>query len=121
MKPYIHACSSVAKFGGKPEDYLPIHDLMDSSKASVPDVRHRALYHSSFGIFMVEKIMGATFRNSDGTTISTRDIAEQHVMEDLGFIPTLESWFRNMRIEPWMSGKKSGKVTHIPMEQIHVD
>ena len=34
MKPFIHARSSAAKFGGKPEDYLPVHDLMASSKAA---------------------------------------------------------------------------------------
>ncbi len=28
-KPYIHALSSAKKFGGKPEDYLEIHQLMD--------------------------------------------------------------------------------------------
>lgn len=122
MKPFIHAKSSASKFGGIPEDYLPIHDLMDSSKSSLPDVRHRALFHSSFGIFMVEKMLGTTLTNSDGRKISVRDIAEQHVMEDIGFIPTVETWFRNMRIEPWMHGavKTKGEVKHIPMEMKHV-
>ena len=122
MKPYIHAKSSAAKFGGKPEDYLVVHDLMDSSKSSLADVRHRALFHSAFGIFMVEKMLGTTLTNSDGRKISVRDIAEQHVMEDLGFIPTVETWFRNMRIEPWMNGavKTKGPVKHIPMEIDHV-
>lgn len=118
MKPFIHAKSSAAKFGGKPEDYLPVHDLMDSSKSSLADVRHRALFHSAFGIFMVEKMLGTTLTNSDGRQVSVRDVAEQHVMEDLGFIPTVEAWFRNMRIEPWMHGavKTRGEVKHIPME-----
>ena len=119
MKPFIHARSSAAKFGGKPEDYLPIHDFMDSSKAALADVRHRAVFHSAFGIFIVEKVFGTTITNSTGRAVSTRDVAEQHVMEDLGTIPTLESWLRNMRIEPWMSGavKVRGKVKHIPMEK----
>jgi hypothetical protein len=118
MKPYIHAKSSAAKYGGEPEDYLVVHDLMDSSKAALPDVRHRALFHSAFGIFMVEKMLGTTLINSDGKQVSVRDIAEQHIMEDLGFIPTVETWFRNMKIEPWMSGKikTTGKTQHIPME-----
>ena len=119
MKPFIHARSSAAKFGGKPEDYLPIHDFMDSSKSALADVRHRAVFHSAFGIFIVEKVFGVTITNSAGRAVSTRDVAEQHVMEDLGTIPTLESWLRNMRIEPWMSGavKVRGKVKHIPMEK----
>lgn len=123
MKPFIHARSSAAKFGGKPDDYLPIHDLMDSSKSALADVRHRAIYHSAFGVFMVEKILGTTITNSDGRTVSVREVAEQHVMEDLGFIPTMETWLRNMKIEPWMSGKVKvrGKVKHIPMEKTHDD
>lgn len=123
MKPFIHARSSAAKFGGKPDDYLPIHDLMDSSKSALADVRHRAIYHSAFGVFMVEKILGTTITNSDGRAVSVREVAEQHVMEDLGFIPTMETWLRNMKIEPWMSGKVKvrGKVKHIPMEKTHDD
>jgi len=31
-KPWIHAKNSARKFGGVPEDYLPIHNLMDSSQ-----------------------------------------------------------------------------------------
>jgi hypothetical protein len=29
---YYHSVSSVKKWGGKPEDYQPIHDWMDESK-----------------------------------------------------------------------------------------
>lgn len=102
MKPFIHSKISVKQFGGKIEDYQAIHDFMDSSKASLPDMRHRAILHSSFGIYIVEKVFGITIKNSDGKDISVRDIAEQHVMDDLGFIPTIEKWFSNMEIEPWM-------------------
>lgn len=57
-KPIIHARSSARRFGGEPEDYLPIHDLMDSSKAVFPDNRHRALTHNSWFFFIVERIFG---------------------------------------------------------------
>lgn len=57
-KPIIHARSSARRYGGEPEDYLPIHDLMDSSKAAFPDNRHRALTHNSWFFFIVEKIFG---------------------------------------------------------------
>lgn len=56
--PVTHAESSVRKWGGRVEDYLPIHDLMDSSKAAFPDNRHRALTHNSWFIFVVEKVFG---------------------------------------------------------------
>lgn len=56
--PITHAESSAKRFGGKPEDYLPIHDFLDSSKSVFPDNRHRALTHNSWFIFVVEKVFG---------------------------------------------------------------
>lgn len=106
MKPYLHAHLSVKKYGGEESDYLPIHDFIDSSKATIADVRHRALLHSSFGCYLVEQVFGTFIVNSKGKKVQTRDIAEDHIQEDLGFIPTTEHWLRNMNIEPWMGGDK---------------
>ena len=110
MKPLIHAKISVKQHGGKIEDYMPIHDFIDSSKIAVPDVRHRAMLHSSWGIYMVSKVFGEIFTNSDGKQISTRDIAEEHVIQDLGFIPTMEDWLNTMPIQGWMSGTKKKRM-----------
>lgn len=60
MKPLLHAESSARKWGGLPEEYLPIHDFMDSSKAAFSDNRHRALTHNNWFIFVVEKVFGHT-------------------------------------------------------------
>ena len=49
--PYHHALSSVRRWGGRVEDYLPIHDWFDASKAFLADFRHRALRHHAEGIF----------------------------------------------------------------------
>ena len=119
MKPYIHALNSVRKYGGVTDDYQAIHDFFDSSKAHLADIRHRALLHSSFGIFMVEQVFGTTITNSDGKVISVRDIGEDHVMEDMGFIPTVEKWIRNIPIADWMWGAKRGKTTkHFDFDDI---
>jgi hypothetical protein len=104
VKPYIHAKISVKKFGGKAEDYIDIHDFIDSSKAALPDIRHRALLHNAFGCFMVEKLFGHVRLNSDGKEYSPRDVAEAHIIEDLGFIPTVQDYLKNMSMEGWMSG-----------------
>lgn len=56
--PITHAESSARRYGGVPEDYLEIHDFMDSSKAAFPDNRHRALTHTSWFIFVVERVFG---------------------------------------------------------------
>jgi len=110
MKPYIHAKNSAKKHGGKPEDYQKIHDFIDSTKAAMPDMRHRAILHSAFGIFMVEQVFGTTITNSEGKKVCTRDLAEDHVIEDLGFIPTMEHWLKNMTMQDWMFGGRRKEV-----------
>jgi hypothetical protein len=108
MKPFQHAKNSARKHGGEPEDYQKIHDFIDSSKAALPDMRHRAQLHSAFGIFIVERVFGTTITNSEGKKVCVRDIAEDHVIEDLGFIPTMEQWFGNMQMQDWMIGGRRG-------------
>jgi len=66
---YHHALSSVRKWGGTPEEYLPLHQWFDESKAITADFRL---------------------------------IGEQHVIEDLGFVPSFADWVRTIRPEPWM-------------------
>lgn len=92
---FYHAKSSARKFGGTLEDYLDLHTFMDSTKAHVPDNRHRLFLHNAWGIFFVEEIFGTTItRQSDGKQVPTRTILEQHVKEDFGGkIPTLEQCF----------------------------
>lgn len=107
MKPLLHANLSVKKYGGEVEDYLPIHNFIDSSKACMPDVRHRALLHSSFGCYIVEQVFGVYLTNKDGKRVSTRDVAEEHIIQDLGFIPTVEKYLNNMEIQKWMSGTRT--------------
>lgn len=113
MKPFLHAKNSVRRWGGKAEDYQEIHDFIDSTKAAVPDMRHRAVLHNAFGCFLVEKAFGTTLTNSDDKEVSTRDIAEQHIIEDLGYIPTLQDYLRHMPLVEWMGGpvKRSRKIS----------
>ena len=104
MKPHVHAKNSAHRHGGKPEDYQAIHDFMDSPKAALCDIRSRAVLHNAWGIYLAERVFGVTLTNSDGKQVSVRTIAEEHVHDDLGFIPTLEQWFKNMMIVEWMNG-----------------
>lgn len=101
---WFHAESSAKKFGGKPDDYIAIHDWFDDTKETFADFRHRALRHHSQGIFEAERVFGKTIINSDGKTVPVRYIGEQHVKEDCGgIIPTVSDWFRNIKPETWMS------------------
>jgi hypothetical protein len=102
--PYHHALSSSKLFGGKPADYQAIHDWFDQTKAHLPDVRHRALLHSSFGIFLCEQVFGTTLVTSSGRTVPVRLVAEQHVQEDMGgVIPTVQDWLGELPLRPWMA------------------
>lgn len=111
MKPYLHGKISSKKFGGKPEDYLKIHDFIDSSKAHFPDMRHRALLHNSFGVYIAEMVFGTNITNSEGKLVSVRDVAEYHVIDDLGRIPTVQDYLEGMPFYPWLGGPKR-KTTH---------
>lgn len=111
LKPHIHAKNSAKKWGGAPDDYIALHNWFDQTKAALPDMRHRAILHSSFGIFLLEQQFGVTITNSDGKKISVRDVGEDHVMEDLGFIPTVERWLQHLPIEEWMLGSMRGDNT----------
>lgn len=101
--PYHHARSSARRLGGVYTDYIHLHNWMDHTKSHIGDARHRLLLHNSWGIFLGEQIFGATFkRESDGHVMATRLILEQHVLEDLGHIPSLSECFVNVSVEKWM-------------------
>jgi hypothetical protein len=107
-KPEIHARSSAKKYGGVIDDYLPLHNFMDSSKGAIPDNRHRFLLHNSWAIQpggVLELIFGTSFVNSAGRTVQVRDIGEQHILEDFGnrFIPTVQDYLENMEYKLWMN------------------
>jgi len=101
--PYHHALSSVKKWGGTVQEYLPIHEWFDASKAHHGDFRHRALRHHSQGIFEAERVFGTTLALSTGRVIPVRWVGEQHVTEDCGFIPSLSDWLNQIQPLPWMN------------------
>jgi hypothetical protein len=100
--PYHHAVSSAKKWGGSHEEYQAIHDWFDQSKSMWADFRHRALRHHAEGIYMCEQIFGVTITLSTGRVIPVRWVGEQHVKEDLGFVPSIQDWFKNIKAERWM-------------------
>ena len=110
---YHHAVSSARKWGGTPDDYLFLHSWMDSSKLILADFRHRALLHHAEGCWQAERLFGVTMTNSAGRVVPVRAIAEQHIVEDLGRIPSFADWVRCIRPEPWM-GRAGGMPTDDP-------
>lgn len=111
MNSYRHALSSARKWGGEAESYLEIHSFIDSSKQTLGDVRHRALYHHTLGVWLCQQIFGPVLRvprksGSRGLPfeVPVREIAERHIIEDLGWLPTPQDYLKNTPVEPWMSG-----------------
>ena len=108
MNSYQHAVAAAKRWGGTPELYLPIEEFIDSSKMVVGDVRHRSMFHHTFGIFLCQRIFGVTLavprEHGDPKQIPVRLIAEHHILEDLGWLPSPADYIDGMPIKKWMSG-----------------
>jgi hypothetical protein len=104
----MHAVSAARKWGGTPELYLPIEEFLDSSKMVIGDVRHRALYHNTTGVWLCQRIFGVTLavprEHGPDKQIPVRLIAERHILEDLGFLPSPKDYIDDMPLKKWMSG-----------------
>ena len=110
MNSWYHAKSSAKKWGGTPDDYIEIHEFIDSSKKIVGDVRHRSLYHHTEGIWLCQRIFGRTITVDQAgehpREVPVRLVAELHVEQDLGWIPSPKDYINKMLLEPgtWMGG-----------------
>lgn len=101
MKPVQHARISAHRFGGRWQDYLALHDLIDSSKAAFPSLQHRALLHSAdLGAALARSIFGPTVRNSDGAAIPVEAVIAQHVSDDLGWPCPAATWIERLPAPP---------------------
>ena len=64
------------------------------------------LLHNSFGMLLAEQVFGPSLQNSAGRRVFIRDLAAQHIVEDLGFIPTVAECLGELPLRPWMSGSR---------------
>ena len=105
MNPHIHSKSSVKRWGGRVEDYLPLHQFLDSPKATMNNNTSRMLTHNTWFIYEVmPRVFGYNIVNSDGRSVDVVDIAMLHVAEDyrMKFIPTPQDFLKHMQLQPWM-------------------
>lgn len=72
------------KFSWSDEEILAIKDLIQNS-------------HSE---------EAPSFRNSDGTKVFVRDVAEHHIIEDMGKIPSVSDYLNGMPLYEWLGHKK---------------
>jgi hypothetical protein len=102
----IHSQSSVKRWGGKVEDYLAIHELIDSPKASMNNNSSRLITHNVwFCYHIIPKIFGYNLINSDNKRVDTIDIAMLHVAEDfrMKFVPTPQDYLKHVVVQPWFN------------------
>lgn len=102
MSPYYHAKSTANRFGGDPLEYIHIHNWFDETKAYTGDFRHRALRHHSAGVEWAIEKFGHVVHNSAGRSVPVKVIAEMHIMEDCGFIPTPQDYLKHIDPPKWM-------------------
>tara|TARA_A100001037_G_scaffold305961_1_gene348276 strand:- start:1364 stop:1714 length:351 start_codon:yes stop_codon:yes gene_type:complete len=104
MTPWKHAESSVKKWGGTPSDYIDLHDWLDETKQFTGNWTHRALRHHSAGVQWCVEKFGHAILNSVDRAVPTKMVAEQHIMEDCGFIPAPADWLDGLQdnAKPWM-------------------
>ena len=121
MTPWNHAQSSAKKHGGEPRDYINLHNWFDETKALTGDWTHRALRHHAQGVEWAIQRFGNIIRTSDGKEIPTKLLAEQHVIEDCGYIPTAQDWLHVLAANPekWMLrvGKKPSAKQPLKVEE----
>ncbi len=113
MKAYVHAKNNSKEFGGVPEDYIKIHQFIDHTKDAFPGMKHRIFLHNAFGIYIVEQVFGPIIKNSDGREVCTRTIAEKHILEDLGFIPSLDDCSKAIIDVDWLYGSKRPEIKKV--------
>ena len=103
--PLIHSKSSVKRWGGKVEDYIAIHELIDSPKASMNNNSSGCLTHNTwFAYTIIPKIFGYNIVNSDGKSVDSVDIAMLHIAEDfrMKFVPTPQDYLKHLQVQSWM-------------------
>jgi hypothetical protein len=103
--PLIHSKSSVKRWGGKVEDYLSIHQVIDSPKETMNNNAARMITHNIWFCYkIIPLIFGYNITNSDGKSVDTTDIAMLHIAEDfrMKFIPTIQDYLKNMTLPDWI-------------------
>jgi hypothetical protein len=98
MKPFLHAQISAKIFGGHWKETLPIHDMLDSSKAAHPTMRHRAVFHSDLGVTIAQSIFAPSKCSPMSGVADVGSVAIQHIEDDLGRVPTIAEWAQCLRV-----------------------
>lgn len=75
------------------------------------------------GVWLCQKVFGVTLEvpRNEGPPklVPVRLVAERHILEDLGWLPSPQDYIHGMALAPWMSGsqKKELPLSHLLLAQ----
>lgn len=74
------------------------------------------MYHHTLGVFLAQQIFGKTIiikKNLNYIYVPVREIAEKHIIEDLGWLPSPKDYIDGMTAQPWMTGAKLKEIGNL--------
>lgn len=93
MNSRLHAEHSAQIFGGKPEQYLAIHEMIDGNKVASSSIFGRFfMHHYDIGGEILYALFGKTIKVNSKIKVDTKEILLQHLIEDYDQIPVLQNW-----------------------------
>ncbi|MGE0282671.1 MAG: hypothetical protein AB7P20_18955 [Rhizobiaceae bacterium] len=96
------ATISAARFGGDAAAYLALHNWFLETRNWSAGPEHLAFRHHAFGIFEAEARLGPVIALDTGTAVPTRVVAERHVRQVLGRVPSANEFLKRIKGERWM-------------------
>lgn len=96
------ANASAARFGGDPSAYLALHAWFLETRDWSAGPEHLVFRHHAFGIFEAEARFGPVIALGDGKAVPTRVVAERHVQQVLGRVPSVTDFLKRIKGERWM-------------------
>lgn len=96
MKPLQHALIAAHRYGGEWQDWYAFHDWFDQSKMVFPSMQHRMFLHSDFGCHLAVRVFGEFLTAKDGSRVATRELSQDHQIEDLGRVIPLAEWLAEL-------------------------
>jgi len=107
MQPHVHARASARSGGRDWREDLAIHEFIDVAKHACPDLRHRTVLHNGD---LGPELAARAFPDLP----HARDVALQHVRQDLGRVPSLAEWMEHCdpaRLPRYRDPERAGPAT----------
>ena len=103
---YDQCLRSVERWGGLWTDYQALHQFLDWPRDYLPDGRYRRVLHNGWGVSLAAQAFGlALTRASDQAQLPTHLLAEQHILNEMPAIPTLEASLEGITLQRWMCAR----------------